>query len=98
MSDFYNNNWNNDDFQNGQNFKNKEQYFTYNETYLDKKKEKKSKKPFFKFIALIVSSAILGSVITCAAFSMFIPGYIKEYARNNIVSSYSPDKFILNHS
>ena len=94
MSDFYNNNWNNDDFQNGQNFKNKEQYFTYNETYLDKKKEKKSKKPFFKFIALIVSSAILGSAITCAAFSMFIPGYIKEYARNNIVSSYSPDKFI----
>ena len=94
MSDFYNNNWNNDDFQNGQNFKNKEQYFTYNETYLDKKKEKKSKKPFFKFIALIVSSAILGSAITCAAFSMFIPGYIEEYARNNIVSSYSPDKFI----
>ena len=43
MSDIYNNNWNNDDFQNEQHNTANEQYFTYNETYLDKKKEKKSK-------------------------------------------------------
>lgn len=83
MSDIYNNSWNNDDYQNDKNSSN-EQYFTYNETYLDKKKEKKSKKPMIKFIALLTATALLGSLITCAAFSLFLPQYIEGKLKNNI--------------
>lgn len=79
MSDMYNNNWNTDDYQNQQYAHSNEQYFTYNETYLEKRKPKKSfNKITFKFIALIVAAALSGSVMTGAAFGLFLPKYVEK--------------------
>ena len=78
MADTYTNNWHEDDFQKENEPHTEKTHFTYNENYLTTKKEKKSKKSFFKITALMLVAAILGSLITCGVFAIVLPDYVNQ--------------------
>jgi len=87
MSDMYN--WNNDDFQN-QN-ENNDQYFTYNETYLAKKKPKKKlSKSSMKVLACVVAAAIFGSAATGGVMLALLPQYVNnQVAKATTINNFS---------
>lgn len=93
MSEIYNNGWHDDDFQKSSESHAEETHFTYNESYLTPKKEKKTKKGFFKITALMLAAAILGSLITCGVFAIVLPDYVNQKMRNfsfTAPSNYTP--------
>ncbi len=81
MSDMYYNSWHDDDFQKKTDSQSEKTHFTYNESYLTPKKEKKSKKRIFKLTALLLVAAILGSLITCGVFAIVLPDYVNQKMR-----------------
>lgn len=95
MSDMYNNNWQNDDYQNQTNSFSEEKYYTYTETHLDKIKPKKKKfnKKSMKGIALLVAAAIFGSAITGGAVCLFLPDYVNnQIAKATVTNNLSVGK------
>lgn len=84
MSENYNNNWYNDDYQNDAN--NEEAYFYSDEKHLEKRKAG-SRKPFVKMLAVIVSAAVAGSAITGAVTAFVLPGYIESKIAGAGISS-----------
>ncbi len=83
MDNMYN--WNNDDFQN--NTHDDGQYYTYKETFLEKRKQKKNKNNL-KFIACILGAALFGSAVTGAFTYALLPDYINnQIAKSETVNN-----------
>lgn len=76
MSENYNNNWHNDDFQTNSTDYTEEAYIN-RESLVEKKKTGKPKRVAYKLAALVLCSAVLGSALTGGAIAAFLPGYIE---------------------
>ena len=75
MSDNYNNNWYEDDFQNDR--ASEETYYT-EERYIEKRKNSGSRKPMMKMLAVILSAALAGSAVAGGVMALTLPDYIER--------------------
>ena len=75
MSDNYNNNWYEDDFQNDRS--SEETYYT-EDTYIEKRKSGRCRKPMMKMMAVILSAALAGSAVTGGVMALTLPKYIES--------------------